>query len=1317
MCNLLYEITNSEADEKYQWKKVPKNPSLKRSKNFLVKFTKQPIETLCIRSHNNTVYLGTKPITSITLITIDQCHDTCLELYPYCVAVIFYKIITPLCYLFNKSSIYRDVVLYPEKPLAEHDVINTIEIVANCHEFNAVPPLADTFTASSDKVSRIKRATNFGNRIKRMGLWSQWTKCRNGYQIRSQPCEYGRLIQKRQCSKKSSTEIPFFVHPSSFLPYPPQPYEHPNNKSPEYERRLSEHMKQLHRLRQNCCERQEWYRKHVGKDYIDFCGHSCPPSSLLDVEQDPEQLLHNEKQQQSVFSEEPISRIQEYRKGQSDEIVMLSAPVSLLPDYESEWKNEQQQSSIKMHLPNLNGEVSSDLPQEVQTATGNHEGTETMNYIRTYEEYFHNLQPQLGQTIDETRKPTLPNDKKEQAHRLSNSQEYHGHEDHDDHYQQYSQQDEFMNDRDGIIQEDYYPEHNKNKQPINPENDNTKEGEFDGTDYGYDYDSQERTAVTTYEEQGSPSEITNKQFSHQNYPYDSRTETFSSTLVPHVHFNQQPNLIQSMNERHNFTDLPLQERPQHLGAPSENFYHQKQQFPESLPEDFNHEQQIYSQSSGSELDEYYRRQQLESTVSPEEYHRQQQAHPQPSGSELDEYYRQHQLQSTIFPEEYAREHPQPSGPELDEYYRRQQLQSTISPEEYHRQQQAHPQPSASELDEYYRQQQLQSTISPEEYHRQQQAHPQPSGSELDEYYRRQQLESTVSPEEYHRQQQAHPQPSASELDEYYRQQQLQSTISPEEYHRQQQAHPQPSGSELDEYYRRQQLESTVSPEEYHRQQQAHPQPSGSELDEYYRRQQLQSTISPEEYAREHPQPSGSELDEYYRQQQLQSTIFPEEYAREHPQPSGPELDEYYRRQQLQSTISPEEYHRQQQAHPQPSGSELDEYYRQQQLQSTISPEEYHRQQQAHPQPSGSELDEYYRRQQLESTVSPEEYHRQQQAHPQPSGSELDEYYRRQQLQSTISPEEYAREHPQPSGSELDEYYRRQQLESTVSPEDYHRQQQAHPQPSGSELDEYYRRQQLESTVSPEEYHRQQQAHPQPSGSELDEYYRRQQLQSTISPKEYAREHPQPSGSELDEYYRRQQLESTVSPEDYHRQQQAHPQPSGSELDEYYRRQQLESTVSPEEYHRQQQAHPQPSGSELDEYYRRQQLQSTISPEEYRHEQPQLSGSELDEYYRSQQHYSGKGRQDSLEARHYPDSSRDLIHEQQQSSYVQGWNLWTTWSICPVTCGDSVQIRRRTCLSRTGINCLGEITQQRPCYFRPCDMWTDWNDNCGSCANH
>uniref|UniRef100_A0A1I8EXT0 Uncharacterized protein n=1 Tax=Wuchereria bancrofti TaxID=6293 RepID=A0A1I8EXT0_WUCBA len=289
-----------------------------------------------------------------------------------------------------------------EKPLAEHDVINIIKVVANCHEFNAVPPLSDTFTASSDKVPRIRRATNFGNCIKRMGLWSQWTNCRNDEYFYHffRKYKYFQDIRsvhnhKRQCSNKSSTEIPLFVHPSSFLSYPPQPYEYPDNESPEYGRRLSEHMKQLYRLRQNCCKRQEWYREHKS----------------------------------------PISRIQEYRKGQSDEIVMLSAPVSLLPDYEtSEWKNEQQQSSIKMHLPNLNGEVSSDLPREVQVATGNHEETGTMNHIRTYEEeYFHNLQPQLDQTIGETRKPILPNNKKEQTHQLITSQDYHGHEDHDDH--------------------------------------------------------------------------------------------------------------------------------------------------------------------------------------------------------------------------------------------------------------------------------------------------------------------------------------------------------------------------------------------------------------------------------------------------------------------------------------------------------------------------------------------------------------------------------------------------------------------------------------------------------------------------------------------------------------------------------------------------------------------------------------------------------------------------------------------------------------------------------------------------------------------
>lgn len=51
------------------------------------------------------------------------------------------------------------VILFPEKPLAEGDVIRVLEIVADCHEFDAVPPLSDIFVASTDKVSRGKRGT------------------------------------------------------------------------------------------------------------------------------------------------------------------------------------------------------------------------------------------------------------------------------------------------------------------------------------------------------------------------------------------------------------------------------------------------------------------------------------------------------------------------------------------------------------------------------------------------------------------------------------------------------------------------------------------------------------------------------------------------------------------------------------------------------------------------------------------------------------------------------------------------------------------------------------------------------------------------------------------------------------------------------------------------------------------------------------------------------------------------------------------------------------------------------------------------------
>ncbi|EJD73965.1 thrombospondin type 1 domain-containing protein [Loa loa] len=366
------------------------------------------IETLCSRLHNNTAFLGVQPTFSKTVNNIDQCRDICLESYPYCVAVIFYKITTlkdPLCYLFNKSSIHQNVLLYPEKPLAENDIINIIEIVGNCHEFDAIPPLSDIFTTSSDKVSRIRRASNFNKPIKRNGLWSGWTKCSNGttYQIRFQSCEYGRLIQKRQCSTKLSSKRSSSLYSSPFHPYPPEPYKHPDNKSPEYESRSVQHKKQMQQLRKNCCKRQNWYREHVGKNYITFCRHPCPPPDLLDIEQDPEELSHD-KQQQYIFSEKPISQIQEFSKGQLDEIIMLPTPQqefsTLAPeDYRHEEQVQPQPSESErdeFYRQQEQQESSTLSPEdyrheEVQPQPSESEGDE---YYRQQQQEFSTISPE-----------------------------------------------------------------------------------------------------------------------------------------------------------------------------------------------------------------------------------------------------------------------------------------------------------------------------------------------------------------------------------------------------------------------------------------------------------------------------------------------------------------------------------------------------------------------------------------------------------------------------------------------------------------------------------------------------------------------------------------------------------------------------------------------------------------------------------------------------------------------------------------------------------------------------------------------------------
>ncbi|KAM3727937.1 Isthmin [Dirofilaria immitis] len=1025
-----------ETDEKYHWKKMSinneklDNHSLKNPIKSMIKFRKRQIESLCSRFHNNTAYLGVKPIFSGTIDTVRQCRDTCLDLYPYCVAVIFYKMVTlnkSLCYLFNKSSIHKDVILYPEKPLAEHDIINVIEIVADCHEFDAIPPLPNTFITSSDKVSRARRASNIGNPIIRNGLWTRWTNCSNDtkYQIRSQSCEYGRMIQKRQCFNKSPSELPSFLHPSPFHPYPPEPYEHPDDKSNEYQRRLAGHMKQLQKSRINCCKRQEWYREHVNKNYIEICRHPCPPSDLLNTDQDFEQIPCNQ-QQQYTASEEPTSRIQEYNKVQTEEIVML--PVS--PIYENtEGKNERQQSIIKTQLLNLNEKSSADLLREAQETTEEYQKDRAINHMiiderkRTHEEeYFHHLQSRQD---NETIKPSLINNKENHVHQPITSQNYR-HEEHDDYYQQhqkqikdYSQQSEFINEHDSTF-EDRYQEHNRNQQRIPLENDDAGESELDGTDYGYDYDSHDETPVTSNQEQVPTQEISN-QFSYHTYPYD----THDDHLNQESHLNRsgyvQNHRAISAVERHYYQ----QQGPHHLEAPYNEHHRREQEQLElfkPLPDDY-HGGEQQAQPSESASDDYYFQQQEQeglSTVSSQDYHQEQEAQLQPSGFEFDEYYRQQKAEQV---------QPQLSESEFDEHYHRQQTEL-----------------SESELDEnsLMQQQQEFSTVSPEDYHREQETQPQLSGSEFDDHYH---------------QQQGQPQSSESELDEYYHQRQAQ---------------PEPSESELDEYNSRQQQQefSTISPEDNHREQEAQLQPSGFELDEYYRDQQGQQVQL---------QPSGSNFDDYYLQQQEQRKLFKPPSADDHGQQIQPQVSKFkfndyhhLKEQQDFSTVSSQDYHHeQQQAQLQPSGFEVDEYYRQQQAQVQ--------------QPSELELDEHNRRQQQQelSTVSPEDYRREQEAQPQASGFEYDEYYRGQQAQQI---------QPQPSESELDEYYRQQQAQLQPSEsglDEYYRQQQAQqmqPQLSESEFDEYYRRQQHEY------YRREQEIQQQPSVPLSDDHYREQQEQ-------------------------------------------------------------------------------------------------------------------------------------------------------------------------------------------------------------------------------
>ncbi|WAR30228.1 CADN-like protein, partial [Mya arenaria] len=57
-------------------------------------------------------------------------------------------------------------------------------------------------------------------------------------------------------------------------------------------------------------------------------------------------------------------------------------------------------------------------------------------------------------------------------------------------------------------------------------------------------------------------------------------------------------------------------------------------------------------------------------------------------------------------------------------------------------------------------------------------------------------------------------------------------------------------------------------------------------------------------------------------------------------------------------------------------------------------------------------------------------------------------------------------------------------------------------------------------------------------------------------------------------------------------------------------------------------------------------------------------------------------------------------------FVDGWNSWSTWSSCSVTCGQGLKHRHRTCNETIGTTlgggCIGNDQEYAECYITICD---------------
>uniref|UniRef100_A0A915AWQ8 Apple domain-containing protein n=1 Tax=Parascaris univalens TaxID=6257 RepID=A0A915AWQ8_PARUN len=149
------------------------------------------------------------------------------------------------------------------------DMVRSLEIVTNCHEFDPFPPLDVHFAMSTDKVPLKKRDVGFERPIRANGPWTPWSVCtlRTRSQVRSQPCEYGRHVQRRRCPHHVpvGTVSSGFVQPSSnymliAIPYPPTPYVHPSIQTEEYAQIMAVHQEQVQK---SCCYRQQYVHQQL----------------------------------------------------------------------------------------------------------------------------------------------------------------------------------------------------------------------------------------------------------------------------------------------------------------------------------------------------------------------------------------------------------------------------------------------------------------------------------------------------------------------------------------------------------------------------------------------------------------------------------------------------------------------------------------------------------------------------------------------------------------------------------------------------------------------------------------------------------------------------------------------------------------------------------------------------------------------------------------------------------------------------------------------------------------------------------------------